>query len=66
MSTIGRSCRTINAVCMHFYVSDNRETLSDAKISCFHVDAGFYNDVGDNGKKWCDENSGLRACLRVR
>ena len=52
MSTIGRICRTINAVCVHFYMSDNRETLSDAKISCLHVDAGFYNDVSNNGKKW--------------
>ena len=43
-------------------MSDSRETLSDAKISCLHVDAGFYNDVSDNGKKGCDEKSGLRAC----
>ena len=66
MSTIERSCRTINAVCVHFYVSDNREPLSDAKISCLNVDAGFNNDVSDNGKKWCDEKSGLRACLSER
>ena len=66
MSTIGRSCMTIKAVCVHFHVSDNRETLPDAKISCLHVDAEFYDDVSDNGKKWCDEKSGLRACLRER
>ena len=64
--TIGSSCRTINAVSAHFYVSDNRETLPNAKICCLNVDAGFYNDVSDYGKKWCDEKSGLRACSRER
>jgi len=57
---------TIEAVCAYFYVSDNRETLSDAEISCLHVDAGFYNDVSDNGAEWCDDKSGLRTGLRER
>ena len=57
---------TIDAVCVYFYVSDNKKTLSDAKISCLHVDAVFYNDVSDDGVEWCDEKSGLRACLRER
>ena len=57
---------TIEAVCAYFYVSDNRESLSDAEISFLHVDAMFYNDVNDNGAEWCDEKSGLRACLRER
>ena len=47
-------------------MSDKRETLSDAKISCLHVDAGFYNDDSDNGAEWCDDKSGLRAGLRER
>ena len=66
MSTNGKSCRKMNAVCVHFNKSDNREMLSDAKIGCLNVDAWFYNDVGGNEKKWCDEKSGLPACLRER
>ena len=43
-------------------MSDNRETLSDAKTGCLHVDAEFHNDVGDNGRKLYDEKSGC-TCL---
>ena len=62
MSTIGRSCVTIKAVCVHFHSSDNRETLFDAEISCLHKDAEFHNDVSDDKKMWCDEKSG---CVHV-
>ena len=47
-------------------MSDNRETLSDANTGCLLFDAGFYNDVSDNGRKWCDEKSGWRAILGER
>jgi len=53
---------TMEAVCAYFYMSDNRDTLSDAEISCLHVDAGFYNEVSDDKKMWCDEKSG---CVHV-
>ena len=66
MSTIERSCVTIKAVCVHFHVSDKKETLFDAEICCLHVDAGFYIDVSDNAAEWCDDKSGLRTGLRER
>ena len=52
---------TINAVCVHFHVSDNRETMSDAETSCLPDDAVFLVDVSDNKEK-----SYLRACSYER
>ena len=57
---------TINAVCVHFHVSDNRETMSDAVNSWLPVEAVFRDDVSDDRKWLCDEISYLRACSRER
>ena len=57
---------TINAVCVHFQVSYNRETMSDAESSCFHDDAMFHVDVSDNRERLCGEKSYLRACSHER
>ena len=39
---------TIKAACVHFHVSDNRETMSDAETSCLPDDTVFHVDVSDN------------------
>ena len=39
---------TIKAVYVHFHVSDNRETMSDAETSCLPDDAVFHFDLSDN------------------
>ena len=57
---------TINAVCVHFHVSDNRETMSDAETSCLPDDAVFRDDESDDRKWLCDEISYLRTCSRER
>ena len=36
---------TINAVCVHFHVSDNRETMSDAETSWLPDDAVLCDDT---------------------
>ena len=57
---------TINAACVHFHVSDNRETMSDAETSSLPDDAVFHVDVSDNKKRLCVEKSYLRACSHER
>ena len=57
---------TIKAVCVHFHVSDNRESMSDAGTICLPDDAVFYFDVSDNKERLCDEKSYLRACSHER
>ena len=52
---------TINAVCVQFNVSDNRETMSDDETSCLPDDAVFHVDVSVNKERLCDEKSFLRA-----
>ena len=59
MSTIGKRCVTIRAVCVHVHVSDNRETLCGTESSWLLVDV-------DNKKTLCDDKSGMRACSRER
>ena len=59
MSTIGRRCVAVKAVCVHVHVSDNRETLCGAENSWLPIDV-------DNKKTLSDDNSGLRACSRER
>ena len=44
---------------MHIHVSDNRETMSDAKNNWLPVDV-------DNREEFCDDKSGLRAFSRER
>jgi hypothetical protein len=53
---------TINAVCVHFHVSDNRETMSDAETSCVLDDAVFHVDVNDNKEWLCDDEA---ICVHV-
>ena len=57
---------TIKAVCVHFHVSDNRETMSEDETKCLPDDAVFHVDVSDNRERLCDDNSGLRACSHER
>ena len=57
---------TIKAVCVHFYVSDNRETMSDAETSCLPDDAVLHVDVSDNRESVCDEKNYSRAYSRER
>ena len=38
MSTIGRRCVSVKAVCVHVHVSDNRKTLCGAENSWLPVD----------------------------
>jgi len=59
MSTIGKRCVTIPEVCMHVHMSDNRETMSEAKTSCLLVNV-------DNKEILCDDKSRLRAFSRER
>ena len=66
MSTIGRSSVTIEAVCVHFHVSDNRETMSDAETSCLPDDAVLHVDLSDNWEGVCDEEIYSRAYSRER
>ena len=47
---------------VNIHVSDNRETMSDAENSWLPVEAVFRDDVSDDRKWLCDDNSGLRAC----
>ena len=37
MSTIGKRCVTIKAVCIHVHISDNRGTLCDSENSCLSM-----------------------------
>ena len=55
MSTIGRSSGTTKPVCVHFHVSDNRETMSDAETSCLPDDAVLHVDVSDNRRSVYEE-----------
>ena len=50
---------TIECVCVHIHVSDNRETMSYAENNWLLVDF-------DNREKICDDRSGLRAFSRER
>ena len=59
MSTIGRRCVSVKAVCVHVHVSDNRKTLCGAENSWLPVDV-------DNRETLCDDNSGLRGCSHER
>ena len=47
-------------------MSDNRETMSDAKTSGLPDDAVFRVDVSDNKERLCDEESYLCACSHER
>ena len=57
---------TITAVCVHFHVSDNRETISNGETSCLPDDEVFHVDMSDNKERLFDEKSYLRACSHER
>ena len=48
MSTIRRRCVTKTAVCVHVYMSDNRETLCDAENSWLPVDVEYMETLRDD------------------
>ena len=51
---------------LHFHVSDNRETMSNAVNCCMPVDALLRDDVSDDWKWLCDEKRYLRAFSHER
>ena len=57
---------TMKAVCVHFHVSDNKETMSNGETSCLPDDAVFHVDVSDNKERLWDEKNYLRACSHER
>ena len=57
MSTIRRRCVTITASCVHFNVSDNKETMFDAETSCLPDYAVLHDDESDNRESVCDEKN---------
>ena len=48
---------TIKAVCVHFNVSDNRETMFDAETSSLPDYAVLLVDESDNRERVCDEKA---------
>ena len=66
MSTIRRRCVTITAICVHFNVSDNRETMSDAKTSGLPDYAVLHVDESDDRECVCDEKNDSREYSRER
>ena len=66
MSTIGKSSVTIKVVCVHFNVSDNRESMFDAETSCLPDYAVHQVDESDNRDNVCDEKNYSREYSRER
>ena len=52
---------TTKAVCVHFHVSDNKETMSDAETSYLSDDAVLHVEVSDNRKSVYAEKNYSRA-----
>ena len=48
MSTIGKRCVTIKAVCIHVHISDNRGTLCDSENSWLPVDVEYMETLRDD------------------
>ena len=48
MSTIGKRCVTITAVCVHVHMSDNRQTLCDSEYSWLPVDVEYMETLRDD------------------
>ena len=53
---------TRKSIRLHFHVSDNRETMSNAGNNCMPVDVVLRDDLSVDRKWLCDEKSYLRAC----
>ena len=66
MSTIGKRSVTIKVVCVHFNVSDNRESMFDAETSCLPDYAVLHVDESDDGGNVCDEKNCSREYSRER
>ena len=66
MSTIGKNSVTIKVVCVHFNVSDNRESIFDAETSCLPEYAVLHVDESNNRENWCDEKNYSREYSRER
>ena len=66
MSTIGKSSVTTKMVCVHFNVSDNRESMFDAETSCLPDYAVHQVDESDNRYNVCDEKNYSREYSRER
>jgi hypothetical protein len=56
----------IKAVCVHFDLSDNRETMFDAETSCLPDYAVLPVDESDNRESVCDEKIYSREYSRER
>ena len=57
---------TMKAVCVHFNVSDNRETIFDAESSCLPDYAVLHVDECDNRESVWDEKAFSREYSRER
>ena len=57
---------TIKAVCVHFNVSDNRETMFDAESCCLPDYAVLHVDESDNMESVWDEKAFSREYSRER
>ena len=55
---------TMKAVCLHFNVSDNRESMFDAESSCLPDYAVLRVDVSDIRESMCNEKS-IRVNIHV-
>ena len=66
MSTIGKSSVTIKVVCVHFNVSDNKESTFDAETRCSPEYAVLHVNESDNRENVCDEKNYSReySCER--
>jgi hypothetical protein len=57
---------TTKMVCVHFNVSDNRESMFDAETSCLPDYAVHQVDESDNRDNVCDEKNYSREYSRER
>ena len=57
---------TTKMVCVHFNVSDNRESMFEAETSCLPDYAVLHVDECDNRENVCDEKNYSREYSRER
>ena len=57
---------TIKVVCVHFHVSDNRESMFDAETSCLPDYAVLHVDESDYRESLWDEKAFSREYSRER
>ena len=56
---------TMKVVCLHFNVSDNRESMFDAESSCLPDYAVLHVDVSDIRERMCRERMCNEKTIRV-